>query len=59
MMISAQSIACPECAKAGRRVRAERVGAQDGCDIYVCEAKETHLLRIRVGDPREAWKEEP
>lgn len=45
------SIVCPDCKK-----RAERVGAQDGCDVYVCAEK--HVTRVRLNWPREEWKDE-
>lgn len=40
-----QYIVCPICSD-----RAERVGAQDDCDVYVCEQK--HLTRIKIGSSR-------
>lgn len=44
----AEHIVCPTCKK-----KATRVGAQDYCDVYVCEDK--HLTRIKIGSKREVW----
>lgn len=38
----APRIKCPDCDKV-----AERVGAQDACDVYVCP--NDHLTRVKVG----------
>jgi len=46
-----QEIKCPTCQK-----KATRVGAQDACDVYVCE--EQHITRIKVDAPRNEWKTE-
>jgi hypothetical protein len=46
-----EHIVCPVCAK-----MSTRVGAQDYCDVYVCEDK--HLTRIKVGAKRKIWPEE-
>jgi len=35
-------IKCPECSQV-----ANRVGAQDACDVYVCP--DNHLTRVKVG----------
>jgi hypothetical protein len=48
---AAEYIVCPTCSK-----KATRAGAQDACDVYVCE--EQHITRIRVGFPRNEWKTE-
>ena len=37
-------IECPECG-----LVAKRVGAQDGCDVYVCDHIPNHLTRKKVG----------
>lgn len=50
---AAESIICPTCS-----AKADRVGAQDSCDVYVCTNDPTHLTRIRVGFPRNEWKTE-
>lgn len=36
--------------------KAVRAGAQDGCDIYVCEDR--HITRIRLDEPRKEWSGE-
>lgn len=45
------AIVCPTCSK-----KAERVGAQDGCDVYLCIEK--HVTRVRLNAERKEWKDE-
>lgn len=45
---SAEHIICPTC-----KEKSTRVGAQDYCDVYVCDNE--HLTRIRVGAKRKIW----
>lgn len=46
----AEFIVCSTCSE-----RATRVGAQDSCDVYVCEQQ--HITRVKVGAPRTEWNE--
>lgn len=65
---AAEYIICPTCGQ-----KATRVGAQDRCDVYVCEFKkyydeqdgvapgwrdEPHITRILITAPRNEWKTE-
>jgi hypothetical protein len=54
---SPQEIACRECAKHGVRTKAVRVGAQDACDVYVCESILSHVVRVPVESQGEPWRE--
>lgn len=47
-----ETIECPNCSKPSP---AKRVGAQDYCDIYVCN--DEHLTRIKIGAARKEWDE--
>lgn len=47
-----EHIFCPDC-----EGKSTRVGAQDSCDVYVCESDTSHLTRIKVGAPRKVWNE--
>jgi hypothetical protein len=49
---SVPNIVCPICGN-----KSTRVGAQDYCDVYVCEIDSTHLTRIKVGAVRTEWNE--
>lgn len=48
----APRIVCPRCTKP---TVAERAGAQDGCDIYVC--KNEHITKVKLSAPRTEWNE--
>jgi hypothetical protein len=45
-----EHIVCPVC-----QSKATRVGAQDACDVYVCDAH--HVTRVLINAPRNEWKE--
>lgn len=49
----AEFVECPDCSRPNK---AQRLGAQDGCDIYRCG--EGHLTRIKIDAPRKEWKHE-
>lgn len=46
----AECIVCPRCGD-----KSTRQGAQDYCDVYLCNNK--HLTRIKIGQPRKVWEE--